>query len=280
MSKVLIIGSRGTLGTYLTKFLTSQFKVATYDYRFTSQHNHSTDLENFIQKNSIKKVINCVGATDVSRCEADKLYAYNGNTLIPEVISKIQNRNINNIKVINFSSDQVYPGTGNALETNAYPLNVYGQSKLRGEQMLNDNACNLRINYVSKGKNRNSFSDWVVHTAQNHDHVTLYKDVFFNPVDINTVGKCVAHVLNNKIIGTYNVGALSKLNKAEFYYKLAKTLNLKNPNTTSESYSLSNETPRPLDMSMNITKSLQHGFVLPTISDVIESLSKEYLDAN
>jgi len=280
MSEILIIGSKGTLGSYLTQFFSSSCTVRAFNDRFSGKHSHTNKLAEFIQEHSIQTVINCVGATDVNRCQENRDYAYSGNTLVPEIVAKIQEESTQKFLTINFSTDQVYPGTGDALETQTAPINVYGSSKLAGETLLSNNACNLRINYVSKGKNRTSFSDWVVHTAQNQDRVTLYNDIYFNPLDIKTLAKCVKHVVNNQIIGTYNLGGLSKLSKAEFYTLLTHKMGIENPNTKLESYSSSNTIPRPLDMSMNVSKSLQHGFILPTISNMLDSLSKEYTDAN
>lgn len=280
MSEVLLIGSRGTLGAYLAETLISKYTVRTFDRKFSKEVSHTSELGNLLVQHSITSIINCVGATDVKRCEIDKEYAYNGNTVVPEVITRISKHVVKPCHVINFSTDQVYPGTGNASEEDISPVNEYGRSKLVGEQMLSSNACNLRINYVSKGRNRSSFSDWIVNTAKRMDQVSLYNDVYFNPVDLRTLGNCVEHILENTITGTFNIGAHSKLSKAEFYTNLTQMLGISNPNTILKNYSELSATPRPLDMSMSIEKACEYGFILPSMSNVFENLAKEYRDAN
>lgn len=275
-----MIGSRGTLGTYLAETLNSKFTVRKFDCRFSKDADNYKELKKFVVEHGITSIINCVGATDVKRCELDKEYAYNGNTIVPEVIAKISKCAIKPCHVINFSTDQVYPGTGNALEADISPINEYGRSKLVGEQMLTRNACNLRINYVSKGLSRYSLSDWVVESAKRKDYVNLYKDVYFNPVDLSTLGNCVEQILVNRVTGTFNIGAKTKLSKADFYVRLTQILGIDNPNTTLKNYSEISTIPRPLDMSMSIEKACKFGFVLPSILNVFENIAKEYTDAN
>ena len=280
MAEVLIIGSKGTLGAYLSQALCDHFIIHRFDKRFNRENNHLDELTNIISKRSIETIINCVGATDVQRCERDNEYAYNGNIIIPKVVSKIIKRSRGSVHVINFSSDQVYPGSGNAREGDAMPINEYGRSKLMGEQFLTSQTCNLRINYVSKGVNRVSFSDWVVNSAKKREHVTIFNDIYFNPVDLQTLEDCVKFILKKKIKGTFNLGSMSKLHKADFYVILTRMLGIENPNVKVSSYSCINEISKPLDMSMNIEHSLNHGFYLPSLDNVLKNIVREYQDAD
>ena len=147
---------------------------------------------------------------------------------------------------------------------------------MAGEQFLTQNACNLRINYVSRGVGRLSFSDWVVQSARSKEQVHLYSDVYFNPVDLFTLGSCVEKVIATKIVGTINVGSKSKLSKSDFYLKLTQNLGIRNPNIKIVNYSDISNVPRPLDMSMNVSKAKKLGFNLPSLDEVIKNLATEY----
>lgn len=276
MRKILVLGSNGTLGHYLCSVLSSEFNIIRYKSKITSENKKIDEIASLIRSYQIDGIINAVGATDVDRCEENEEYAYNGNTLVPEIISTLQNNFNHKVHVINFSTDQVYPGLGNSLEIDALPQNRYGTSKFLGELKLTKNACNFRLNYVSKGLHRQSFSDWIVKTAKAKENVTLYNDIFFNPIDLDTLSKCVNRALNYNLCGTFNIGGKSKISKSEFYFRFVKILGLENPNASSANYFEVNEIPRPLDMSMNVEKAEKVGFELPTLGLVFNNLAVEY----
>lgn len=276
MRNLLVFGSQGTLGNYLSSVLSLEFKIVKFTARICLEDQKIDQVMHLIRRHKIDAIINAIGATDISRCEENARYAFDGNTLVPDVINTLQSLAKHDVYVINFSTDQVYPGLGNSLETDVRPQNQYGKSKFQGELKLRKNACNFRINYVSKGINRFSFSDWIVTTAKAKENVTLYKDIFFNPVDLNTLSNCVNFALRHKLLGTFNIGGKYKISKSEFYLRFVKLLDLVNPNVTLANYFDANETPRPLDMSMNVEKAEKVGFELPTLNLVLNNLAEEY----
>lgn len=276
MKTILILGENGTLGRHLYKALSKNFNVLKFNERFKRSEQHQTKLFRLVKDRNVDFIINAVGATNVKRCEVDEEYAYEGNILVPEVIGKIQDQLSRELGVISFSTDQVYDGSGNSCELDIKPVNNYGRSKLLGEQKLMPNNCNLRINYVSSSRNRLSFSDWIIQTANSKSPVTLFTDIFFNPVDLKTITTCVEKVLCEKITGTFNIGATHKISKADFYIEFSKRMGLHNPRVTLAGYYDICKTPRPLDMSMNVNKALNANFVLPNLEDVMLTLKREF----
>lgn len=276
MKTILLLGANGTIGKHLSKTLCNKFNTLVFNKRFKRSEKHQTELLSLIKEKDVDFIVNSVGATDVKRCEVDEEYAYEGNILVPKVISEIQDHISSKLGVINFSTDQVYDGSGNSIETDFKPVNNYGRSKLFGEQELVLNCCNLRINYVSSSTNRLSFSDWVIKTASNKSPVSLFTDIFFNPVDLETITLCVDKALSENIVGTFNIGATQKISKADFYLEFSKMLGLDNPYVKLVKYYETSKTPRPLDMSMNISKALSENFPLPNLEDVMSSLKREF----
>ena len=90
MKTILILGGNGTLGRYLSIALDKKFNVLKFNKRFRCNEQHQTEISNLIKNRNVDFVINSVGATDVKRCEENEQYAYEGNILVPKVISKIQ----------------------------------------------------------------------------------------------------------------------------------------------------------------------------------------------
>lgn len=276
MKTILLLGGNGTLGKHLSKTLCNKYSILTYNKRFRRGEQQQTELLQLIKEKSVDFILNSIGATNVQRCEVDKEYAYEGNILVPKVISEIQDYISSPISVINFSTDQVYDGSGNSLESDARPVNNYGRSKLLGEQELAQNCCNFRVNYVSSSSNRLSFSDWIIETARNKSPVSLFTDIFFNPVDLETITLCVDRALSENIVGTFNIGATQKISKADFYLKFSKRLGFDNPYVELTRYNETCKTPRPLDMSMNISKALNENFSLPSLENVMSNLQREF----
>ena len=276
MANVLIIGSNGTLGQYLSLKLSLNHEVTRFGEKISNKDKRFEKILNLVTSSKINCIVNTAGATNVNLCEENCEYAFDGNTLVPKIIRRVQELCGSDIYVINFSTDQVYHGLGNSAEDDVGPQNQYGKSKLAGEQFLTQNACNLRINYVSRGVGRLSFSDWVVQSARSKEQVHLYSDVYFNPVDLFTLGSCVEKVIATKIVGTINVGSKSKLSKSDFYLKLTQNLGIRNPNIKIVNYSDISNVPRPLDMSMNVSKAKKLGFNLPSLDEVIKNLATEY----
>ena len=276
MHRILLLGAQGTLGNYLNLCWSNSFEIVSFSEKMTKKNKKFDELSELIERHKVNCIINTVGATNVNLCEQNLEYAFNGNTLVPSIIKDLQTIANGTIFTINFSSDQVYEGNGNNLESNVNPQNVYGESKLAGERFLTQNACNLRLNYVSKGTNRLSFSDWVVQSARSKEKVKLFSDVYFNPVDLSTVKNCIEWVLRRNIIGTFNIGSHSKISKSDFYMRLTERLGIVNPNIECVEYRAVSDIPRPLDMSMDITKAENFGFKLPKLNDVIGNLAVEY----
>ena len=276
MKSILIIGGRGTLGTYLRFRLGSAFTIYEFSEKVSSSNPNFEKLLDLIRRHNINWVINAAGATNVDYCESNHEYAFEGNTLVPQIISTLQNEQEDNLHVINFSTDQVYSGLGDCSESFVDPQNEYGRSKLKGEKFLSRNVCTLRVNYTAKGGKRKSFSDWIVETAISKKHVQIYSDVYFNPVDLSVLGNCVEKVIAEEMTGTFNIGSQQKVSKSEFYLKLTNTLAISNPNLEFVRYAEVGKVPRPLDMSMNIAKAEKFGFNLPSLTGVIKNLAMEY----
>jgi dTDP-4-dehydrorhamnose reductase len=280
MKKVGILGNAGTLGHYLSWVLKIKYDLYFFDKKITNQETDYAILFDWVKRNKLDVIINAIGSTDVKRCENDLNYAITGNILIPKILQKIKNTAHNKLFIVHFSSDQVYPGVGNAYEDITNPKNNYGRTKLHGESLLDENNCIFRINYVSKGFKRLSYTDWIYHSLIQKEQVKLYSDVYFNPVTLDTISEAVFNSIDYNINGTFNVGCKQKISKADFYQKFSDMIGLKNNNQEVVKYEDVSNVPRPLDMSMNIESALSLGFDLPNIGEVINKVSKDYKYGN
>jgi dTDP-4-dehydrorhamnose reductase len=284
MAKILVLGAYGFLGINLTRYLESQGHVVlrhgrNIDAQFSFDATNEKSLGVILNLHQPNFVINLVAMTDVEGCEKNPEQAYRENIAPVEGLFKYADRI--NFHLIHISTDQVYSGTGFHSEDTVSPCNVYGVTKLQAELVAREiDATVLRINYVGRSeiKNRQTFTDWIVNALKNHEKVTFYQNIFFNPLHISSLSNFIGRVLDCPFPGIYNLGARSSISKAKFAITLAELLGLDTRNTIVGDYCHSAfQVKRPLDMSMNVASfEKKFGILLPEISDTINRTALDY----
>lgn len=157
---ILVTGANGQLANEL-KVLSSDYPF--YHFLFTSKDElpiENTELVNaFFQKHSINYCINCAAYTAVDKAESESEKAFLINAQAVGSLAEICRHHES--QLIHISTDYVYDGSVEfpLKEDGAVaPLNVYGLSKLRGEELaLSKNSSSLIIRtswvYSSFGNN-------------------------------------------------------------------------------------------------------------------------------
>ena len=87
MSRILIIGSNGLLGSSLTIFLKKKYDVVVFNRKKNSLTNFSSCFS-FLNKNYFDVIINLSAVTDIDFCEKNKNFAKKINFLIVKNIYK------------------------------------------------------------------------------------------------------------------------------------------------------------------------------------------------
>lgn len=287
--KVLVFGANGLLGRSLCPYL----RLEGYQV-FTAGRSEDLDYTlDLLNVSSVKKIfddlrpdhaINLIAATNVDNCEIDVAMATTANALIPAAISTAVVSSLCNIHLVHVSTDQVYEGTGNHFEEDVGPINVYGLSKLAGELLISHKrTAVLRTNFYGRSKllARPSFSDWVVRSLEARKSITLFNDVRFSAIHLNSLCLIIQKVLMSQLSGTFNVGCYNGVSKAEFALALAQKLGL--PTSTAKvgtTADASFKARRPLDMTLNI-KMLENalGIKCPDIYEEIIKTANEYSNA-
>lgn len=139
---VLVTGANGQLGNELR--IVSK-KYPRYNFIFTSHEElpieDKESVESFFKQNKIDYCINCAAYTAVDKAESEKEAAFQINaTAVGDLATACVN---SNTKLVHISTDYVYEGSdAKPLKEEAPvgPLNVYGESKLKGEELALQNA--------------------------------------------------------------------------------------------------------------------------------------------
>jgi len=133
-SSIVIYGQNGQLGAALASILKNRAVVfASSEYDFSNIEN----IRNALKGIDAEAVINAAAYTDVNKAQSEENQAYKANALIPEALAKYCFEK--KITFVHYSTDYVFSGDGNLpnKENQATaPLNVYGVTKLAGEEII------------------------------------------------------------------------------------------------------------------------------------------------
>ncbi|RAP33188.1 dTDP-4-dehydrorhamnose reductase [Candidatus Marinamargulisbacteria bacterium SCGC AG-439-L15] len=201
MSQVAIIGASGMLGTDLCTQLESDgYTLHPFNSKTLDICNDTIVSDTLSNIGPLDFVINCAAFTAVDECETqeDRAHAVNADGA-KHIATYCQT---NAIPFIHFSTDYVFDGNSTEpyLETDTpTPINVYGQSKWRGEQAIQNSGCNAYIFRVQAvfGKNGPHFMKAIQQLAQTKDSIDVVSDQFTSPTSTLSISKMISAVIKN-----------------------------------------------------------------------------------
>jgi dTDP-4-dehydrorhamnose reductase len=136
-------------------------------------------FERTLAEISFDTLINCAACTGVDDCEIQGELAYLVNGQAPGTLARICSRR--GARMIQFSTDYVFDGQSDRPYTEEdppNPVNVYGKSKLLGEQLVreaSDTHLVVRLSWLF-GMGRAAFPDWLLKRAANQPRVEVVSD--------------------------------------------------------------------------------------------------------
>ena len=134
--KILLTGKNGQVGFELQRALAPLGEIAAVDHQECDLSSPAA-IRPLIAELKPQVIINPAAYTAVDKAESEPALAQAVNALAPGVLGEEAARL--GALVIHYSTDYVFDGSGStpfAEETPTAPLNVYGRSKLAGEQAI------------------------------------------------------------------------------------------------------------------------------------------------
>ena len=185
--KVLILGSRGAVGSQLIQTL---IKYKNKKYKGISRKNFDfkdfNKLKKIINNYKPSHIINCAAITGLLQCEENINEAFEINTYLPLKLSKlVENKKI---KFIHFSTDAVFSG---GIKKKIYdeedlpnPTSIYGKTKFLAEELIkfNKNVLIIRLPILFGPSNKNQIIDKLTTNLLNNKKVLASTDIFSTPV--------------------------------------------------------------------------------------------------
>lgn len=276
---VLVTGATGLLGAYLVDLLSELGPVTATSRSGTARPCDLTDADaakSLIRTVDPAVVVHTAALTDVDGCEEDPVRA---EALNATAVAHLADTLASSAQLVYISTDQVYPDTaGTHREGGEAPVNVYGRSKLAGERaaLKHPAALVLRTNFFgpSKTPGRQSLSDFVERNLREGNRITLFDDVLFSPLHIETLGLLIPEMISGRMTGVFNAGSREGMSKADFAFHIAGHLRLStNTARRGQSSEMPGRAPRPRDLRMNVSHiETALGRAMPTLSQEVEKL--------
>jgi dTDP-4-dehydrorhamnose reductase len=216
--RILLLGKIGQLGWELQRALAPLGPLTALDYPEIDLR-HPESLSPRLEAARPQVIINATAYTAVDRAESEVEIARAINALAPGWLA--QKAAEMGAAFLHYSTDYVFDGRLGRpyLETDApHPLNVYGQSKLEGEQRVQASGeayLILRTSWVYSVR-RDSFVTKVLDWARKNRILNLVTDQVSNPTWARMLAEITAQLL---AMGGQNV--VSWLNERSGLYHLA-----------------------------------------------------------
>ncbi len=244
---VLVTGACGQLGQALKRFSNG----SPYQFYFLSYQDLDItkidQVKSFFQKNKIDFCINAAAYTAVDQAENDKLNAFAANVQGVRNLARICQDY--NAALIHLSTDFVFDGTSRKPYTERdtpKPLNLYGLSKLQGENAaleLCEKTIIIRTSWLYS-PNGNNFVKTMLNLSEKRKNIQVVQDQIGTPTCANELANAILDILSNlfmnperQVWGIYhyaNEGVASWYDFAYAIFRLAdRDVNLQPVNTES-----------------------------------------------
>ena len=222
---ILITGILGQLGYDLSKELTKRgvefIAPSLEELELTTE----SGAKNFILDKKPDTVIHCAAYTAVDKAESEAELALTVNGLgtrwVAEACREID------AKMIYISTDYVFGGDGHTpyeVNDEKKPVNVYGRSKLLGEDavsMLLEKYFIVRTSWVF-GINGNNFIKTMLRLAETRDKLTVVNDQVGSPTYTVDLAKLLADMAATDKFGVYHATNEGFCSWAEFAREIFK----------------------------------------------------------
>lgn len=213
--KILLLGKNGQVGWELQRSLAPLGEVLALDRNSSTHCGDLANLEGLAETVRVFRpqvVVNAAAYTAVDKAESDQTTAHLINALAPEVLSRACAAI--DALLVHYSTDYVFDGGGQTpwAETDSTgPVNVYGRSKLAGEQGIAKQGARhivFRTSWVY-GTEGGNFAKTMLRLAQEREKMAVINDQYGAPTGAALLADITALSLQQTqaLSGIYHLAA-------------------------------------------------------------------------
>ena len=228
---ILVTGSDGQLGKELQRVSPD---YPGYEFLFTSKANLPIDdfdaVREYFFARQIDHCINCAAYTHVDKAETEREKAFLLNGDAVGNLARICKEH--GTQFIHISSDYVFDGTSSRPyreDDRIAPINVYGSSKLRGEELAfnnNPSTTIIRTSWVYSSYG-NNFVKTMVRLMNEREKISVVNDQYGCPTYAADLAFVIMQILENSTTasGIFNYCNAGTITWYEFAMAIKKIIN-------------------------------------------------------
>jgi len=216
---ILLLGKNGQVGWELQRALAPLGDLTALDrHSGAGLCGDLTDLQGLadtVGKLKPDIIVNAAAHTAVDKAESEPELAYLINAQACGVLAQAAAGT--GAWLVHYSTDYVFDGSGDQpwLETDETgPLGVYGNSKLAGEQQIQQSGCRhliFRTSWVYAARG-NNFAKTMLRLAQERDSLNVINDQIGAPTGAELIADVTAHAIRQALrqpeaCGVYHLAA-------------------------------------------------------------------------
>lgn len=224
--KVLITGGKGQLGLALR----NEIREKQYPWEIISTDHETLDItdrtqvEQMLRKHQPDIVINCAAYTAVDKCEEDVDKAYRINAMgvgnLATVCESI------GAKLVQVSTDYVFSGAYEEIgrpwreDDVVAPQNIYGSSKLMGEEMAKYCKRHFILRTAWLYGDGSNFVQTMLKLAESNRELNVVGDQVGNPTYAKDLAGVIVDLMQTEYYGTYHATCEGTCSWYEFACKI------------------------------------------------------------
>ena len=279
MMKVLVTGYAGQLGWDTVRLLEARGiecrGVDAEDFDLTD----AQAVRNYVQAYRPTAIVHCAAYTNVDKAESQ-----------PEICAAVNGMGTVNLvraalsvgaKVVFISTDYVFPGTGSTpwqINDPYGPLNVYGMSKVQGEDAVRSLMTRyfiLRTSWVY-GKNGHNFVRTMLRLGKEKKEIRVVNDQVGSPTYTKDLARVICDMLPTEKYGIYHVRNEGYLSWYEFAKMIMDKAGLPCQVLPVPSSEYPAPARRPLNSRLDGSKLAEAGFEpMPAVENALDRYLKE-----
>tara|TARA_B100001113_G_scaffold78049_2_gene61243 strand:+ start:811 stop:1650 length:840 start_codon:yes stop_codon:yes gene_type:complete len=279
MTRAIILGSNGQLGTDLLAYSPTDWQVLTHT-RDEWDVTADGGLE-YLLEVAPKVIINTTAFHNVDGCEKDPQIAEDVNSNAVGKLAEIANEI--GATLVHISTDYVFSGESDIpyLESSpASPLNVYGKTKFHGEEKVRDIAESyyiIRISSVfgkagASGKGGN-FVYTMLNLGKTKDELNVIDDIIMSPTYTVDASKSIWEIITSeKESGTYHCNNSGQCSWYEFTKEIMSIANIDTPVNPVSHTEYPSLAEKPHFSAMSSDKGTNGRFWKDALAEFIHSL--------
>ncbi|MDQ6757415.1 MAG: dTDP-4-dehydrorhamnose reductase [Bacteroidota bacterium] len=240
---ILVTGAGGQLGMELWK-ISDEFP--SYKFLFATRENLPIDnfklVKNYFEQQQIDHCINCAAYTAVDKAESEKEKAFLINADAAGNLATVCKAH--QTQLLHISTDYVFDGTALTPykeEDKISPINVYGASKLKGEELVlnnNSSAIIIRTSWVYSFFG-NNFVKTMLRLLKEKENIKVVSDQHGSPTYAADLAAVIMQIIKKEenqsgIFNYCNEGVINWYDFAKAIKKFIKSKCSIHPITTSE----------------------------------------------